>query len=604
MRTTFSKACIFAFISFFSAHLDAQSWTQLSPSGTTPAARGFQGTTGVYDPGSNRMIVFGGRDTNGNNLNDLWILTNANGLGGSSQWINPIANGASGSPPARSGHSAAYDSTNNIMIIFGGCGGSCAPALSDVWVLSNANGIGGTPAWTQLAGLEGPAGRANSVVAYNAAKNKLFIYGGQDASSNPCSTLSDAWILSNANGLGSPSFWSSVEGFGGGGPGNGASSAYNPASDTLTVFGGMALVSGTCQPTNQLWLEARVFSGPLQWFEGFPEGADGSPPARAFHSAIYDSTAARMLVFGGQDSAGTYLNDTWSLLSVLIWQQLTPSGGPPAARSGNAAVFDSTNQRMTIFGGTSGSGVLSDAWVLAAPASPEFSCSAISGVPNLVRAEGIAEQVGDVVLNCTGGVPTPSGQPIPQYTLTTTLNTNITSRPVSGNLSEALAIIDDAFPATPSPPPPYTGPAAPGQPSEILCTPLGSTCSETGTGGAPNPYLTQPNVFVGQQTGAATLQWQIPIDPPGREYHSRPSHHECSRECIAAAPANDTRACRDFGHCGAPNRLPAGSNCGSAGCRPTAARNVRNARRRPKLLAVQSTQCQLTRRYGNVGVRL
>src|SRR5271170_2158174 len=86
------------------------SWTQLSPSGTPPVARG--GTTGVYDPTSNRMIVFGGLDAGGNNLNDVWALTNANGLGGASQWINLIPNGATGSPPARSGHSAVYDSTN------------------------------------------------------------------------------------------------------------------------------------------------------------------------------------------------------------------------------------------------------------------------------------------------------------------------------------------------------------------------------------------------------------------------------------------------------------------------------------------------------------
>ena len=518
-RIAFTKAAIFASLYFFSAHLDAQSWTQLSPSGTPPAARGFQGTTSVYDPGSNRMIVFGGRDTNGNNLNDLWILTNANGLGGSSQWVNPIANGASGSPPARSGHSAAYDSTNNIMIIFGGCGGSCAPALSDVWVLSNANGIGGTPAWTQLTGLEGPAGRTNSVVAYNAATNRLFVYGGQDGSSNPCSTLSGGWLLSNANGLASPSAWYSEGGFPSPGPGNGAASIYDPATDTLTTFGGMALVSGTCQATNQLWQATRVSGGVLEWQNIINEGAAGSPPDRAFHSAIYDSTAARMLIFGGQDSAGTYLNDTWSLLNATglgdpIWQQLTSSGGPPTARSGNAAIFDSTNQRMTIFGGSSGSGVLSDAWVLAAPASPELSCIANSA-PEIVQAEGIAELVGGLVLNCTGGVPTPSGQPIPQYTLTATLNTNITSRPVSGSLSEALATIDEPYPAIPSPPPPYGVPAVPGEPTQILCTPLGSTCAETGTGGTPSPYQTQPNIFVGRQTAAGTLQWQIPIDPPG-----------------------------------------------------------------------------------------
>src|SRR5271169_2470305 len=111
-------AAVLGTLVVFASYLSAQSWTQLSPSGNAPAARGFQGTTGVYDAGSNRMIVFGGRDGSGNNLNDVWVLTNANGLGGTGQWINLIPNGAAGSPPARSGHSAVYDPTNNIMIIF------------------------------------------------------------------------------------------------------------------------------------------------------------------------------------------------------------------------------------------------------------------------------------------------------------------------------------------------------------------------------------------------------------------------------------------------------------------------------------------------------
>src|SRR5271170_5150685 len=41
-----------------------------------------------------------------------------------------------------------------------------------------------------------------------------------------------------------------------------------------------------------------------------------------------------------------------------------------------------------------------------------FTCAA-TAVPNIVRAEGIAELMGDVILNCTGGTPTVAGLPIP-----------------------------------------------------------------------------------------------------------------------------------------------------------------------------------------------
>ena len=122
--------------------------------------------------------------------------------------------------------------------------------------------------------------------------------------------------------------------------------------------------------------------------------------------------------------------------------------------------------------------------------------------------------MGDLILNCTGGAPTPQGEPIPEYKITLTLNTNVTSQllPEGGKLSEALLMIDEPFPANPSPS--FLSPF-PSEPPQILCTPLGSTCAETGTGGSPSPYQTQPNVFVGKLISPESIEWQIPIDPPG-----------------------------------------------------------------------------------------
>ncbi len=498
----------------------AQSWTELTPSGAPPVAR--TGTTGVYDPTSNRMIVFGGRDANGNNRNDVWALTHANGEGATGQWIRFIPNGTTGSPPARSGHSAVYDSVNNRMIIFGGCSANCAPVLSDVWVLTNANGIGGTPAWTQLSPGYGPAARANSAAAYDAADNQLIIFGGQDGSADPCSTFTDVWVLTTANGLGDyPPTWSlpfDLEGPYGPPGQNGASSAYDTTTNVMSVFGGTGMVNGICQATNALWQLTNVGS-PYWGNVIIPGGAPTSPAARSFGSAAYDASGGRMLMFGGVDGSGNYLNDVWSLANATglgspVWTMLNPTGGPPVGRSGEAAAFDSVSRRMTIFGGSNASGVLSDSWVLtSAPGVSGLSCSAES-IPNIVPSESIAGQVGDVVLNCTGGRPTPEGEPIPEYWITLTLDTDVTSSllPGTAGLSEALLMIDDPFPANPVPSWAVPGPNTPPQ---ILCTPLGSYCGAIGTGGTPSPYETQPNVYVGKQDGATELYWKIPIDPPG-----------------------------------------------------------------------------------------
>jgi len=90
----------------------------------------------------------------------------------------------------------------------------------------------------------------------------------------------------------------------------------------------------------------------------------------------------------------------------------------------------------------------------AVPASaqitPALQCVANAGVPPTVRAEGLTELVGDVVLNCNGGTPTPFGQVVPQANVTIFLSTNITSRLTASPFSEALLMIDE--PHSPSNP--------------------------------------------------------------------------------------------------------------------------------------------------------
>ena len=75
--------------------------------------------------------------------------------------------------------------------------------------------------------------------------------------------------------------------------------------------------------------------------------------------------------------------------------------------------------------------------------------------------------------------------------------------------------IDEPYPANPSPPPPLSWPPYPGSPPQIVCTNFSTRCSETGTGGSPNPYQTQPNIFVGTQNGLNTMEFNgIPFDAP------------------------------------------------------------------------------------------
>lgn len=116
----------------------AQTWTSKGP-----VPRSLH--TAVFDPPTKRMIVFGGLPDASVNLNDVFWLQNASAVSRSESWqaVNPTGR----KPDPRVGHAAVYDSTNSRMIVFGGGLGRSSPCENDVWVLSNANGSAGTPAW-------------------------------------------------------------------------------------------------------------------------------------------------------------------------------------------------------------------------------------------------------------------------------------------------------------------------------------------------------------------------------------------------------------------------------------------------------------------------
>jgi len=266
-------------------------WLPVNPSGTPPAAR--YGHTGVYDPTNSRLIIFGGAlgvSSPGPCQNDMWVLQNANGLGGPPSWV-PLT-GSGGPPVARYGHASVYDPNTNSMIVFGGS--DCASGLlNDVWVLSNANGLGGTPVWTQLSpGGGAPSGREASSAIYDPTTNVMVVYGGDQGSST---TLGDVWVLSHANGTG----------------------------------------------------------GTPSWTQLFPTGT--VPSARTGHSAVYDPANNRMMAFGGVNSAGTVLADTWILTGANgqagtpVWSLLTVTNG--TAKAYHSAVYNPATNEMTVFAG-------------------------------------------------------------------------------------------------------------------------------------------------------------------------------------------------------------------------------------------------------------
>jgi hypothetical protein len=212
-------------------------------SGTLPTARAHH--SGVYDPTTNSLIVFGGYDCASTYFNDVWVLSNANAVSGTLAWTQLSPTGSGPSP--RQSASAIYNSTTNTLTVFGGDAGGTTP-FGDVWVLSNANGAGGTPAWTEMTATGGPTARSGHSATYDSVNNLMTVYGGWSGTS----LLSDAWVLSSANGQGATPAWTQVV--------------------------------------------------PLT-----------TPPLRRFHSAIYDPVHNQMNIFGGASSLSPFESDDHTL---------------------------------------------------------------------------------------------------------------------------------------------------------------------------------------------------------------------------------------------------------------------------------------------------
>jgi hypothetical protein len=314
-------------------------WSELL---TPPTAR--SGHTAIYDPVRDQMVVFGGDVVK---HGDVWGL----GLAGSPAWTRLTP---AGTAPNLSSHSAIYDPVRDQMVVFGGTDGS-GYLTNDVWALTFAS-----PAWSLLSPEVPDYGRCNHTAIYDPVRDRMIVFGGLNQSRYP---YNDVWTLSLA---GSPTR-SELLAAGVPPSGRGGHTAiYDPVRDRMIVFGGYA--PGTCKGCsatiyNDVW--ALSLSGTPAWSQILPAGT--APSAHAYHTAIYDPVRDRMVVFGGISASPD--NNVWalSLAGSPTWSQLAPAGTLPNGRSTHTAIYDPTRDRMVVFGGQAhdlyGS-LLNDAWAL------------------------------------------------------------------------------------------------------------------------------------------------------------------------------------------------------------------------------------------------
>jgi len=156
-----------------------------------------------------------------------------------------------------------------------------------------------------------------------------------------------------------------------------------------------------------------------------------------------------------------------------------------------------------------------------------LTCSVSNSVTPVLRAEGLTELTGDIVIVCTGGVPLANGAQIPQVNIQIFLNGPVTSRLLGNggvtNSSEALLLVDEPGSGLPN----YGG-----QQAQVACLTPATGCVQfvgftTGPGGAAGgvptttnnttagtPGAVAPNVFQGLVTSSSVTFNGIPVQPP------------------------------------------------------------------------------------------
>src|SRR5439155_18792541 len=122
-------------------------WLSIQTEGDPPAPR--RDHRAVYDPVRDRMIVFGG-DQSQVYRNDTWELRL-----GDDTWFPLAAIGPL--PVARGDFGMIYDPIGDRVVLFGGYNGNLPTGQRrrDTWALT----LSGTPAWHDLTGVIAPPAR-------------------------------------------------------------------------------------------------------------------------------------------------------------------------------------------------------------------------------------------------------------------------------------------------------------------------------------------------------------------------------------------------------------------------------------------------------------
>jgi hypothetical protein len=244
-------------------------WSQMHPV-VSPTSRSYAAT--VYDSVHNVTVLYGGRQSSPgmrpNVLTDTWLWDGANW---SSMQVTPA--------PSLTSPLGAFDLGSKRVILFG-TPSSGSPTETWAW--------DGTR-WLQLHPTVSPLARLDGSMSYDSRSNRVVLYGGFNAG---IGALGDTWTWDGIN-------WAQERPATSPPPRIGSTMC---GGQELFLFGG----SGTSAPgASDMW----VWSN-----KNWRQIASAHTPGARRHAACA-FTGDLIVVFGGQDSNGQLVGDSWSFLN-------------------------------------------------------------------------------------------------------------------------------------------------------------------------------------------------------------------------------------------------------------------------------------------------
>ena len=283
---------------------------------------------------------------------------------GALRWSRVAFDGAA--PAPRRDHSLVSDGER--LYVFGGRDGG--GPLGDLWIYDLQ-----AATWSQIALEGGPGARFGHNGAWDAARGRALIFGGQAGAA----FFDDLWEYDPAAGrwfqakLNSPTSPAARYG---------AASALDGDGRLLVTHGftstGRFDDSWAYDFAAEGW-EALAIQGPL-------------PVERCLVRGVWDPRSNHLLMFGGQTTAEPFLGDTWALAG-LAWREIIPAESP-SPRNFYAMAFDEDRDRAVLAGGASADGLLNDVWLFDATRE-QWSLAPVTGEAPTPRAGHDAAIAGD-----------------------------------------------------------------------------------------------------------------------------------------------------------------------------------------------------------------